>query len=194
MNEEQYKVKCYFQSLLCPLRATQNFVDIKRYMGTWFVVAMKPAYYEKHASNAVHTYSWKDKRGGRITDEYTYTSKGVEKKIVQKAYIHNKVISFRHLLISFREINLTRQETNAEWRMSPLWPLKLTYLIIEIDSTSGEAPYSYAVVGFPSRDHLYILSRSPSLEAGLLGDITARLAKVHGYDLSNMFTVEHCMK
>ena len=78
--------------------------------------------------------------------------------------------------------------------MSPLWPLKLTYLIIEIDSASGEAPYSYAVVGFPSRDHLYILSRSPSLEAGLLSDITARLAKVHGYDLSNMFTVEHCMK
>lgn len=63
--------------------------------------------------------------------------------------------------------------------MSPFWPVKLTYPIIELD----EKDYSYAVVGYPSRAYCWILSRTPVMEETVYKGIEKKLVDKHQYDL-----------
>jgi apolipoprotein D and lipocalin family protein len=50
--------------------------------------------------------------------------------------------------------------------------------------------YDYAVVGHPSRDYLWILSRTPKLDATTLAEVTKR-AQDNGFDVSRLqYTVQ----
>lgn len=75
--------------------------------------------------------------------------------------------------------------------MSPIWPIQLPYLIIELDGEEGSNPYSYTVVGYPSRAYCWIMHRTPAMPADLFEGICRRLAHEHGYNLSNLVTVAH---
>ena len=75
--------------------------------------------------------------------------------------------------------------------MSPIWPIQLSYLIIELDSSDGDRPYDYTVVGYPSRAYCWIMCRSPSMQADLFEGICWRLVNEHGYDISNLVRVVH---
>ena len=72
------------------------------------------------------------------------------------------------------------ESTRAEWRVRPIWPLSLAYLIIDL------APdYHYAVVGHPSKRWVWIMAREPSLADATLVGIRDRLSAV-GYDVSRL--------
>jgi apolipoprotein D and lipocalin family protein len=43
-----------------PLKKVEN-VDLKRFMGKWYVIANIPTFIEKGAHNAVETYTWNKK-------------------------------------------------------------------------------------------------------------------------------------
>ena len=159
-------------SRLPPLKAITSFVSIKRYMGVWYMIAMKPTFYERGASDAVEEYEWNAKKE-YVTVNFTFRQKGVVRRTpVRKAYIFNKGI-------------------NSEWRMSPMWPIMLPYIIIELDPSEGDQPYAYTVVGYPTRDYFWIMSRTPTMDALLLSDLCTRLEKVHGYDMSRMERPSH---
>jgi apolipoprotein D and lipocalin family protein len=50
--------------------------------------------------------------------------------------------------------------------------------------------YEYAVVGHPSRDYLWVLSRTPKLDASTLTDVTKR-AQDNGFDVTKLqYTVQ----
>ena len=68
---------------------------------------------------------------------------------------------------------------SGDWKVSPVWPIKMTYPIIELDETD----YSYAVIGYPSRAYCWILSRQPTMDDKLYKDITTKLVDNHQYDL-----------
>lgn len=55
------------------------------------------------------------------------------------------------------------------------------YVIIDLD----EKEYQYAVVGHPSRDYLWILSRTPQMDDGIYGEILSRISKQR-YDLDRI--------
>merc|ERR1712183_375675 len=46
------------------------------------------------------------------------------------------------------------------WTVSPLWPVKMPYHIIELD----EANYDHVVIGYPSREYCWIMSRRPKMK------------------------------
>ena len=84
-----------------------------------------------------------------------------------------------------------KQGINSEWRVSPIWPIQLPYLIIELDEEKGDHPYRYAVVGYPSRAYCWVLHRTPVMSADLFDGICRRLTQDHGYNLSNLVKVAH---
>ena len=73
--------------------------------------------------------------------------------------------------------------TNAEWRVRPFWPLRLAYLVIDLDPD-----YAWTVIGHPSKRYVWVLAREPRLAAGILDGIHARLA-AQGFDTQPIETV-----
>jgi len=76
---------------------------------------------------------------------------------------------------------VTDKDTNAWLKVQFFWPFRGDYVIIHLD----ERDYSYAVVGHPSRDYLWILSRSPEMDKERFQEIMTRISK-QGYDLNRI--------
>jgi apolipoprotein D and lipocalin family protein len=53
------------------------------------------------------------------------------------------------------------------------WPFRGDYVIIDLD----EKEYQYAVVGHPSRDYFWILSRVPQMDNGAYEELLSKVSK-----------------
>ncbi len=139
---------------------TVDYVDLERYMGDWYIIANIPTFIEKNATNAIESYKLTE--NGTIKTTFTFFKSSPDgKKIIYHptGFVYNK-------------------ETNAEWRMQFLWPLKLPFLIIDLDQD-----YSYTVIGYPSKKYVWIMARDPVMEQGLYKKILENLSDI-GYDIS----------
>jgi len=135
-----------------PFQPTVSHVDIGRFLGDWYVIALLPSPPEKRAVNGVENYSLDDQ--GLIRVRYTFSKDSPDGKprvMYQKGWIINR-------------------ETNAEWRVRPLWPLKLPYYILELDPD-----YQYTVIGTNNFRYLWIMARSPELPEETLTGILDRM-------------------
>ncbi len=142
---------------------TVENVDLKKFMGKWYVIANIPTFIEKGAYNATETYTWNEKEN-RIDVDFKFNQDrfdGKEKSYPQKAFIYDT-------------------KTNAEWRIQPFWPLKFAYLITDL------APdYSYTVVAVPDRKHVWIMARTPNLPEEIYQEILSKLRK-QSFDLKDL--------
>ncbi len=138
-----------------------DYVDLPRFMGDWYVIANIPTMFEKGAVNAIENYTWNEEKG--IVDvTFTYNANSPEGKLkhmTQRGFIYDTT-------------------SNAEWRVQPLWPLKLGYLIIDLADD-----YSYTVVGVPNRKYLWIMARESTLPESVYQGILAHVSE-QGYDLN----------
>lgn len=80
--------------------------------------------------------------------------------------------------------------SKLEIRFAPAWLSFLpfvcgNYWIIDLDTD-----YSYAVIGEPDREYLWVLARSPQMDGGLLTLILER-AKQQGYDTGALVRTKH---
>jgi apolipoprotein D and lipocalin family protein len=78
---------------------------------------------------------------------------------------------------------IVNRETNAEWRIQFCWPVKLAYLVIDLDPN-----YGWAVVGHPSRNYLWVLSRGQTLNDSVYQGILQR-ASAQGFDTAKIIKV-----
>lgn len=138
-----------------PFHEIVKYVDMDKFVGDWYVISLIPTSFEKNASNGIENYSINEK--GVIKVKYTYVKGGKDKIMYQKGWIYNK-------------------ETNSDWRVRPLWPLKLPYYIMELDDN-----YSYTVIGTNNYKYLWIMSRTPVLEKEILDTLVNRMVK-RGFD------------
>lgn len=144
-----------------PLK-TVDYVDLERFMGDWYVIAIIPNFIEKNAVNGIESYRTLNKDGVKI--DYRFRIKSPEgrlKHLQPKAWIYDR-------------------ETNAEWRVQFLWPFKAAYLIIDLAED-----YSYTVVGEPSRKFVWIMARNPELDDDVYNSILERLDH-QGYDIAKI--------
>ena len=72
------------------------------------------------------------------------------------------------------------QKSGAKLKVTFFWPFFGDYWIIDLGTN-----YEYAVVGEPSREYLWILSRKAKMDDKLYAEITARLA-AKGYDATKL--------
>ncbi len=137
-------------------------VDLERFAGRWYVIESIGTSAEEGAHDAVETYRLRD--DGRIDIDFRFHADGFDgpiESIPQLGWVHDA-------------------ETRAEWRVRPVWPLALAYLILELDPD-----YRYTVVGHPSKRWVWIMARTPSLDAATLALLRERLAAV-GYDVTRL--------
>ena len=140
-----------------PLRTVPH-VDLDRYLGDWYVIANIPYYLEQGKVATLDRYARRP--DGRMDNIFLFrrgSFAAPEESWKGVAWVHNTV-------------------TNAEWRVQFIWPVRLTYLVIDLDPD-----YRWAVVGHPSRNYLWILARGRSLPADTYADIVRRAA-AQGYD------------
>tara|TARA_B110001454_G_scaffold178908_1_gene171904 strand:- start:3556 stop:4098 length:543 start_codon:yes stop_codon:yes gene_type:complete len=141
---------------------TVEYVDIERFMGDWYVIANIPTFIEKNACNAIESYKLNAK--GEIQTTFSFyqdSPNGKRKEYNPKGYIYNT-------------------ETNAEWRMQFIWPFKMPFLIIDLDTN-----YSYTVIGVPNRKYVWIMARDAQIPSDTYLKITQKLAGI-GYDISKI--------
>ncbi len=137
-------------------------VDLERFAGRWYVIESIGTSAEADAHDAIELYEIRD--DGEIDIDFRFHEGGFDgpiESIPQRGWIHD-------------------ESTRAEWRVRPIWPLALAYLIIDL------APdYHYAVVGHPSKRWVWIMAREPALPNDTLEAIRARLEEV-GYDVTRL--------
>lgn len=138
-------------------------------MGTWFVIGVKPTMFEKTCSNAVEKYTLMDKKSYDIAIDFKYNEaepiKSKLKALPQKGWVQGD-----------------DKSNSGEWKVSPLWPVKMPYKIIEVDNKD----YSYVVIGYPSRDYCWIMARKPVMDESLYSSLTNKLVEKHQYSLDGL--------
>jgi apolipoprotein D and lipocalin family protein len=145
-----------------PFQEVVSRMELESFLGSWYVVALMPTPFEKGAANGIETYSLDAK--GDIRVEYVFYKGGPSGKrtvMHQKGWVVDKA-------------------TNTEWKVQPLWPFKMPYLIIDLAED-----YRYAVIGTDNYKYVWIMSRTPTISdqdyAGILGRLGAR-----GYDVGKV--------
>ena len=131
---------------------TVPLVDLERYAGTWYEVASYPKSFQKRCHCTTATYTPSEK-GYVVVDNRCNrdSASGKRSGIKGKAFPEEG-------------------SGNAKLKVLFFWPFTGKYWIIDL------APdYSYAVVGHPDRESLWILSRTPQLPSDVYSGILARL-------------------
>lgn len=137
---------------------TVKTVDINRYLGTWHEIARYEHSFEKGCSNVNATYSLRD--DGKIKVVNRCLKDGKVDEAIGKAYAVD--------------------ETNSKLKVSFFGPFYGNYWILMLDEA-----YTYAVIGDPSREYLWILSRTPKLDKETLEHIINKLPTL-GYDTQKL--------
>ena len=150
-----------------PEMKTVDHVEIDRFMGSWYVLANIPMFLEKNAYNAVETYRLND--DGTIATNFTFRKGGFdgkEKEYSPKAFI-------------------MEDESNAQWGMQFVWPIKADYRIVYLDEN-----YTTTVIGRKSRDYVWIMSRTPTISDSDYDQLASFVESI-GYDTSKLKRMPH---
>ena len=151
-------------ALVTPSRAadkplqTVGAVDLERYLGRWYEIARYPAWFQRNCTAVTADYSLREDGLVKVVNR---CRKGSLDGKLKQAKGRAKVVD---------------KETNAKLKVSFFGPFWGDYWIIDLDPD-----YQWAVVGVPSRKYLWILSRTPQMDAALYDEIVGRL-RSQGYD------------
>lgn len=137
-------------------------VDLQRYTGKWYEMASFPQSFQKGCYATTATYTWSDK--GYVVVENRCRKNSLTGK---ESYIKGKAF-------------VEKNSGNAKLKVQFFWPFKGKYWIIDLAED-----YSYAVVGHPNRQYLWILSRTPEMPEALYEQILGRL-KAQNFDISKL--------
>lgn len=148
---------------------TVDYVDIQRFMGDWFVIANIPTFLEKDAYNPLESYRLDD--DGSIATTFSFNAGAIDGE--KKVY---KPRGF-----------ITNTETNAEWGMQFLWPIKADYRIVYLDED-----YQHTVIGRNNLDYVWIMARQPKISEKMMKELTQFVASL-GYDSSLLELAPHQM-
>lgn len=154
-----------------PVR-TVPFVDLNRYLGDWFEIARFPNRFQRECIGDVRA-TYARRSDGLLavvnrcrTAESETEARGVARIVDERTFAKLKV------------------------RFAPAWLSWLSrvwgdYWVI------GLAPdYSWAVVGAPSRDYLWILARAPQLDDESMAAARSA-ARLGGYDTNRLVPTPH---
>ena len=77
------------------------------------------------------------------------------------------------------------EQTNTHWKISPLWPFKFDYLILDLDKD-----YQWTVIGVPNQKYIWVMARSPVMSDESLKRILSATENA-GYNIQNVKRISH---
>jgi len=138
------------------------FVELSRYLGTWYEIARYPHSFEENCYASQANYSLRDDGDIRVINRcWTGGFDGKLNEAEGKAWIVDKT-------------------TNAKLKVQFFWPFSGQYWVIALDTE-----YQYAVVGHPSRKYLWVLNRSQNMDPQLY-ETLLHIIEQQGYDLTKL--------
>ena len=147
-----------------PELVTVSNVNVEKYMGTWYEIASFPNSFQKGCSCSKADYE--------LSDDKLYVKvinscmkKGKQGAVLGKAFVEEG-------------------SGNAKLKVQFFWPFKADYYIIALADD-----YSFAMVGHPNRDYLWILSRTKVMDEEILTQLKARANEL-GFDTSKLLVTE----
>ena len=143
-------------------------LDVPRYMGTWYEIARYPIWFQK-------------KCAGDSRADYSLLESG-EVRVVNRCREADGEVA--------EAVGLARQlgaadSPRLEVRFAPAWLSFLPmvwgdYWVLDLDPD-----YRLVAVGEPSREYLWILSRTPTVDARAYSELLERLA-ARGFDVDRL--------
>jgi len=146
---------------------TVDKVDLRRFMGDWYVIASIPTFIERDAFNAIESYRLDD--DGTVATTFRFNKggfNGPQKVYHPRGFIRDK-------------------DSNAVWGMQFIWPFKAEYRIIFLSRD-----YSQTVIGRTKRDYVWIMAREKTIPAAKYEEIL-KFLKDQGYNIKNLRKVPH---
>jgi apolipoprotein D and lipocalin family protein len=139
--------------------------DSQRYLGTWYEIARLDHRFERGLEQVTANYSPREDGGLKVINRGFNPQKQQWQESIGKAYF-----------IGSPQV--------AALKVSFFGPFYGGYNVIELD-----ADYRYALVCGPNRDYLWILSRTPELDAATR-DRLLQTAKNNGFDIDKLIWVK----
>ncbi len=127
----------------CATRApmpTVESIDLKKFMGDWYVIGNIPTFIERQAYNAVEHYELDS--DGNIPTTFTFNKGGFDgplKTYHPKGFVKDKT-------------------DNSLWGMQFIWPIKADYRIVYLSDD-----YQQVIVARKARDYVWIMARTPKI-------------------------------
>ena len=137
-------------------------VDLAKFMGDWYVIAVIPTAIETEAYNPIENYKLNE--DGSIATTFTFNKgafDGKAKKYEPKGFV--------------------RPDTgNALWGMQFIWPIKAEFRIAYLDSA-----YQTTIIARNARDYVWLMARTPQIDDAEYVRLTT-LIKSWGYDMTKL--------
>lgn len=146
-------------------KTTIKFLDLNRYLGTWYEIARFPHSFEKNLVGVTATYSLRDDGMIRVLNQgYKNTLEGELSVAEGKAKIPDK-------------------NDSGKLKVSFFWIFYGDYYILELDEN-----YQYVMIGSSSDKYFWILSRTAQMDDSIYNMLIDK-AKNRGYKLDKLVKV-----
>lgn len=143
-----------------------NF-EPERYLGRWYEIARLDHRFERGLSRVSADYSRRPDGGIEVVNRGYHAGKGEWTQVQGRAYPLGS-------------------PTQASLKVSFFWPFYAGYHVIALDRDN----YGYALVCGPSRDYLWILARTPALDAEITRQLITK-ARLLGFATDRLIFVDH---
>jgi apolipoprotein D and lipocalin family protein len=137
-------------------------VNLKRYIGRWYVIADIPTSIERDDYNPVETYRLEP--DGSICTVFRFRRGSFEARL---RTVHSTATVVAHT-------------GNAEWHVHLFWLLRLQYLVAWLSPD-----YSRVIVARDARDYVWLMARTPHISQPAYRAMVARVAAM-GYDIAKL--------
>ncbi len=139
----------------------------ERYLGSWYEIARLDHGFERGMSRVTAEYRQRDDGGIDVINRGYLAESKTWKEARGKAYFV-QAPDIGYLKVSF------------------LGPFYGSYVVFELDRQD----YRYSLVSGPDRSYLWLLARSPTLDAATRDRLVARAAEL-GFDTSKLILVDN---
>ena len=147
------------------VKPVENF-QLNRYLGTWYEIARLDHPFERGLNQITAEYSLRDDGGVSVMNRGFSVEKSAWQDAKGKAYFVDS-------------------ESQGYLKVSFFGPFYGSYVIFELDHKN----YQYAFVSGPDLDYLWLLSRTPEVEAEII-DKFKTMAKARGFKTESLIFVD----
>lgn len=152
---------------------TVDHVDIERYMGKWYEIARFDQKFQKNCTAVTADYSLRKNGTVKVVNKCRlFSPTGKQKKSIGRAWVKDKSTNAK-LKVQFF----------LKWLR--LGFLAGNYWIIELDED-----YQYAMIGDPSREYLWILSRTAEMDEATYLELVSKAERME-FNVENLLKTVH---
>lgn len=148
------------------VQPVSNF-DLHRYLGKWYEIARLDHSFERGLTRVTAEYALREDGGVKVTNRGYSAQQSRWKEAVGKAYF-------------------VEEPGKGYLKVSFFGPFYGSYIIVDLDQDN----YQYSLVCGPDKSYLWLLSRTPSMQAEVKKRLIAKAAEL-GFDTGRLIDITH---